>query len=47
MTGRCHEAMHTDARRGKALKALGQMQAMQYYGWTTQEFITEFYKNYL
>lgn len=44
---RCHEAMHTDARRGKALKSLGQMQAMQYYGWTTDKVREIFGKSYL
>lgn len=43
----CHEAIHADAERRKALKAFGQMEAMDYYGWDKQRFFSEFYKNYV
>ena len=48
---RCHifgdEAVHKNARINRKLQALAQKKAMDRYGWDTDRFIKEFYKNYL
>lgn len=48
---KCHifgeNSVHQNARINRALKAQTQQKAMQYYGWTIEDFIREFYKNYL
>lgn len=48
---KCHifgeNSVHQNARINGALKAQTQQKAMQYYGWTIEDFIREFYKNYL
>lgn len=47
----CHifgrEAVHNNRANDLALKRVGQAAAMERYGWTTEDFIREFYKNYL
>lgn len=48
---RCHifgkEAAHQNKNTMQKLKQYGQKKAMQEQGWTTEEFIREFGKNYL
>lgn len=48
---RCHrngeKSVHKNAEVNRALKQVVQKRAMQYYGWTVQEFIEKFCKNYL
>lgn len=48
---RCHifgpEAVHVNAKTMKKLRQYGQKKAMEENGWTTQDFIREFGKNYL
>jgi len=48
---RCHifgpEAAHKNAQTMLLLKQYGQRKAMQEQGWTTEDFIREFGKNYL
>lgn len=47
----CHifgkKAAHNCAETMMALKQYGQKKAMQEQGWTTEDFIREFGKNYL
>jgi hypothetical protein len=47
----CHifgeNAVHRNAKIDRMLKAHAQMKAMERYKWTTEDFIKEFYKNYL
>ena len=47
----CHNeppyGVHQDRERRRKLQALAQEQAMEKYGWSTEDFIKEFYKNYL
>lgn len=51
----CHErhhifgpdSVHQNARVSLALKRAGQRAAMETYGWSTEDFIREFGKNYL
>ena len=45
---RCHlNGVHKDADLNRQVQAIVQKRAMQYYGWTTQDFIRIFRKNYL
>ena len=48
---RCHregaQAVHRNARTQEILHVYGQEKAMREQGWTTEEFIKEFGKNYL
>lgn len=48
---KCHifgeHAVHRDAEVCRQLQAHAQKKAMAQYGWDTQTFITNFYKNYL
>ena len=48
---RCHifgeNSVHKNARINRKLQAFAQKKAMQVYEWTTEDFIREFYKNYL
>ena len=48
---KCHifgaGAVHKDAEKNRALKAEAQKIAMQYYGWSVEDFRREFYKNYI
>ena len=47
----CHQlgrhAVHNDMEVNRALRQRGQRAAMQAYGWSTEDFIREFGKNYL
>lgn len=47
----CHvygkEAIHQNPKNNRRLKAEAQRAAMEYYNWTTADFIREFGKNYL
>ncbi len=47
---RCHregkDSVHKNAKVDRALKKVVQQRAMQYYGWTVEEFIKKFRKNY-
>ena len=44
----CHlNGVHKDANLNRRVQAIVQKQAMQYYGWTLQEFIRIFRKNYM
>lgn len=44
----CHMRLHQrDAAADLYLKQAGQLAAMEVYGWTTGEFISQFGKNYL
>ena len=48
---KCHifgkDSVHQNAKVDKALKAMVQKRAMQYYGWTIEKFIEIFGKSYL
>ena len=48
---RCHEngiyAVHHNAQTMRDLKRYGQQKAMEEQGWSTEDFIREFGKNYL
>lgn len=48
---RCHrngkDSIHKNAKVDRAVKQIVQRRAMQYYGWTTEEFIEKFRKNYI
>ena len=48
---RCHQygkdAVHTNRATDLALKQVGQVEAMDTFGWTTEKFIEEFGMNYL
>ena len=48
---RCHifgrDAVHVNAEVDRALKKRAQIAAMQRYGWSEQEFISEFRKSYI
>lgn len=48
---RCHQhgpnSVHQNAEANGALKARGQRAAMEYYGWSKDDFRREFGKNYL
>ena len=48
---RCHifgeNAVHKNARINRKLQAFAQKKAMQEYDWSVEDFIKEFYKNYL
>lgn len=46
----CHEGrngVHQNANEGRYLKEIAQREAMRRYGWSTEEFIQRFGKNYL
>lgn len=46
----CHQGrhgVHMDANEARYLHELGQKAAMEAYGWTKEDFIREFGKNYL
>ena len=44
----CHlNGVHKDTRLNRKLQAFAQVKAMEHYGWSTEDFIKEFYKNYL
>lgn len=40
------EAVHNNAKAREALQRIAQIKAMQAYGWTAEDFIREFGKNY-
>ena len=48
---KCHifgaESVHMNAEIDKRLKQIAQQKAMEYYGWTVEQFIEIFGKNYL
>lgn len=48
---RCHQegpnAVHQNAGTALALKKMAQMEAMERFGWSKEDFIREFGKNYL
>lgn len=48
---KCHrngkESVHRNAEVDKTLKEMVQKRAMQYYGWSVEDFISIFGKNYL
>lgn len=48
---RCHifgeNAVHKNARINRKVQAFAQKKAMDHYGWSIEDFIKEFYKNYL
>lgn len=47
---RCHQGaggIHNDAKLDLALKRIAQRRAMDAYGWSTQDFIAQFGRNYL
>lgn len=48
---RCHrngkESVHKNAKIDRDLKAKAQEIAMQYYGWSVEDFICKFRKNYI
>ena len=48
---KCHifgkQAIHKNAELNKAIKAIAQEKAMQHYGWSVEDFIKIFGKNYL
>lgn len=48
---RCHrngkESVHKNAKVDRALKKLVQEKAMEYYGWSIEDFIKKFGKNYI
>lgn len=48
---KCHifgeNSVHRNAKVDRALKKLVQEKAMRHYGWTTEEFIRMFGKNYI
>lgn len=41
-----HQQIHENADLDRAFKKVAQTNAMKHYGWTTEEFIQRFYKNY-
>jgi len=47
----CHNeppgGVHQNRERRRKLQALAQKKAMEEYGWSVEDFIREFYKNYL
>ena len=47
----CHneppDGVHQNRERRRKLQAFAQKKAMQEYGWSVEDFIREFYKNYL
>ena len=47
----CHifgkNSVHVNAKVDRAIKRIAQKRAMKHYGWTTEEFIKIFGKNYL
>ena len=47
----CHifgkNSVHNNARVNKALKAVVQKRAMKHYGWSVEDFIDKFGKNYI
>lgn len=47
---KCHifgkDSVHKNAQVDKALKEVVQIKAMQYYGWSVEDFIRIFGKNY-
>lgn len=44
----CHlNGVHSNARINRKLQAFAQEKAMEHYKMTTEDFIKEFYKNYL
>ena len=48
---RCHifgeNSVHRNAKVDRAVKRIAQKKAMKHYGWTTDDFIRIFGKNYL
>ena len=48
---KCHifgeEAVHRSAKTRQKIQEYGQAEAMKRYGWTKEQFIAEFGKNYL
>lgn len=48
---KCHifgeNSVHKNAKVDRAVKKIAQQRAMQYYGWSTEEFIKLFGKNYI
>jgi hypothetical protein len=48
---KCHifgeNAVHRNAEVNRKLQAIAQKKAMEHYGWDREQFIKEFYKNYL
>ena len=48
---KCHifgeRAVHNNARVNQALQAKVQKIAMEHYGWTIDDFLKEFYQNYI
>lgn len=48
---RCHrngkDSVHKNAKVARALKKVVQKRAMQHYGWSVQDFIRIFRKNYI
>ena len=48
---RCHifgeKSVHKNARINRKVQALAQKKAMEVYGWSEEDFIKEFSKNYL
>ena len=48
---RCHifgeKSVHKNARINRKVQAFAQRCAMDEYGWSVEDFIKEFYKNYL
>lgn len=48
---KCHifgeDSVHRNAKVDRAIKKIAQKKAMRKYGWTTEEFIEIFGKNYL
>ena len=44
----CHlNGVHRNAEVNRKLQAIAQKKAMEHYGWDREQFIKEFYKNYL
>lgn len=48
---KCHifgeDSVHRNAKVDRAIKKIAQKRAMKRYGWTTEQFIEIFEKNYL
>lgn len=48
---KCHifgeDSVHKNANIDRALKKIAQKKAMRYYGWSTEQFIEIFGKNYI
>lgn len=48
---KCHiygeNAVHRNAKVNRQLQAFVQKKAMKHYGWTTEQFIEKFRKNYI